>query len=156
MKGFTDADYAGCIVSRKSRSGFVFLLNGAPITWSSKRQSVVAQSTTEAEYVALNHGSREAVWLHNMLNQLDLKISCIQIFVDNQSTIRLALNADHHNRTKHIDIRYHYVRDIVLKELIKLNYVNTHDQLADIFTKPLPIQTVCAMRERLNIVSDTK
>ena len=121
-------------------------------TWSSKRQSVVAQSTTEAKNVALNHGFREAVWFHNMLNQLVLEISCIEIFVDNQSAIRLALIADHHNRTKYID----YVWDIVFKKLIQFNYVNSHDQLDDIFTKLLPIHTFFTLRERLHIVSDTK
>lgn len=112
LQGFTDADYAGCLDTRKSRSGFVFFYNGAPISWSSQRQSVVSLSTAEAEYIALSHGAKEAVWLRQFLTELNIDCNAFTIFVDNQAAIQLASNAEHHKRSKHIDVRYHYIRDL--------------------------------------------
>lgn len=153
LKGYTDADYAGCLETRRSRSGFVFLLYGGPISWSSQRQSVTSLSTAEAEYIALAHGTKEAIWLRRLLN--DLKFSCttIPLFVDNQSAIKLANNSEFHKRSKHIDVRYHFVRDIVNQNIIELNYVESKEQLADVFTKPLAKQAFCYLREKLNVLN---
>lgn len=155
LKGFTDADYAGCTESRKSRSGFVFLLNDGPISWSSQRQSIVALSTAEAEYVALANGAKEAIWLCKMLNELQIEHTTVPLFVDNQSAIKLAENAEFHKRSKHIDVRFHFVRDLVKRQDIEIKFVKSKDQLADIFTKPLSKQQFCYLRECLNIVSDS-
>ncbi|CAK9833101.1 Retrovirus-related Pol polyprotein from transposon TNT 1-94 [Anthophora retusa] len=140
VKNFTDADYAGCVESRKSQSGFVFLLNGGPVSWSSQRQSVVALSTTEAEYIALAHGIKEAIWLRRILNDLNIKCESVPISIDNQSAIKLANNSKYHKRSKHIDIRFHFIRDVVSEREIEIKYVMSKKQLADLFTKPLPKQ----------------
>lgn len=151
LLGFTDADYAGCLNTRKSRSGFVFMFNGAPISWSSQRQSVVSLSTAESEYIALSHGAKEAIWLRQFLKELNINCNYVEIFVDNQAAIKLASNSEHHKRSKHIDVRYHFIRDIVNKKQIALEYVSSKDQLADIFTKPLAKAQFCYLREKLNI-----
>ena len=150
--GFTDADYAGCVETRRSRSGFVFLLSGARISWSSQRQSVVSLSTAESEYITLAHGAREALWLQRMLNDLGVECDGMPIFVDNQSAIRMAGNSEFHRRSKHIDVRYNFVRDLVRKRVIAVQYVRSEQQLADIFTKPLPGPWFCLMRESMGVL----
>lgn len=156
LHGFTDADYAGCLDTRKSRSGFVFVLNGAPISWSSKRQCVVSLSTAESEYIALAHGVQEAVWLRQFLLELNVDFKEIKIFVDNQAAIKLASNSECHKRSKHIDVRYHFIRDIVNTKQVELEYIPTTDQLADIFTKPLAKKQFTYLRFQLNILDHSK
>ena len=151
VNGFTDADYAGCTETRKSRSGFVFLLNGGPISWSSQRQSIVSLSTAEAEYIALTHGAKEAIWLRQFLNDLGLSCKTVPILVDNQSAIRLASNSEFHKRSKHIDVRFHFVRDVIDRKEIEIDYVQSKNQLADIFTKPIAKQQFCFLRDNLNV-----
>ncbi|CAK9811716.1 Retrovirus-related Pol polyprotein from transposon TNT 1-94 [Anthophora quadrimaculata] len=153
---FTDADYAGCLETRRSRSGFVFLLNGGPICWSSQRQPIVSLSTAEAEYIALTHGTKEAIWLRQMLKELGISCDSIPIFVDNQSAIKIANNSEYHKRSKHIDVRFHFIRDVLNRKEIEINYVQSKQQLADIFTKPLAKQKFCFLREKLNIVNVSK
>ena len=151
LKGFTDADFAGCVETRRSRSGYVFLLNGAPVSWLSQRQPIVSLSTTEAEYIALTHGTREAVWLRRMLLDLNVHFTTLPMYVDNKSAINLAHNSEYHKRTKHIDVRFHYVREVVESKQIKIEYIQTSDQLADLFTKPLPKVQFYKLREEMNI-----
>lgn len=138
LTGYTDADYAGWSDTRRSRSGYVFTVNNAPVSWCSKKQSVVSLSTTESEYIALGHGAKEVVWLQRMLKKLFVKCDCIQINGDNTSAIKLASNPEFHKRTKHIDVQYHFIREINEKGTVTLKYIKSEEQLADIFTKPLP------------------
>lgn len=156
LTGYTDADHAGCIDTRKSTSGFVFMMYGGLVTWSSQKQPVVPLSTTEAEYIALVHDTKDAMWLSRMLRELNFKCSCVPIFVDNQSAIDLSSNPEHHKRTKHIDVRYHFVRDEVYRKIIDVHYIPTREQLADIFTKALEKQQFLSMRNSLNTVKNTK
>ncbi|XP_043483599.1 secreted RxLR effector protein 161-like [Leptopilina heterotoma] len=156
LLGFTDADYAGCIQTRKSRSGFVFLLNGGPISWSSKRQDVVSLSTAEAEYIALANGTKEAIWLRRMLNKLGIKCETAPIYVDKQSAIKLSKNSEFHQRSKHIDVRFHFIRDVIGRKDIEVKYVMSKDQLADIFTKPLPKQQFVYLREMMSVSDHSK
>lgn len=149
--GFTDANYAGCVDTRKSRSGFVFMLGGAPISWSSQRQNAVSLSTAESEYIALAHGAKEALWLQRMLNDLRVKCDCMPVCVDNQSAIKMAENAEF-RRSKHIDVRYHFIRDVVSRKKISLRYVQSERQLADIFTKPLANPQFSILRERMSVL----
>lgn len=135
--GYSDADYAGCPETRRSTSGFIFLLNAAPVTWSTQKQGVVAQSTTEAEYIALALATKEALWLRSLLSELGFQQSATCIKVDNQSAIKLSKNPEFHKRTKHIDIKFHFVRDVSDRGEINIVYVESKKQLADIFTKPL-------------------
>ena len=143
LTGYTDADYGSAKDNRKSTSGWLFCLGGGPISWSSKRQLVVALSSCKAEYIALNEAGKEAVWLQRILKELGLikyLLSPTLIYEDNQGTIALAENPEFHRRTKHIDIRYHWVRDAVLRKLITLEHISTVDQAADGLTKALQMK----------------
>ena len=141
LVAYSDADYAGDVNDRNSTSGFVFLKNGAAICWRSKKQSVVAQSTAEAEYVALFYTAQQCVWF--LLSLKQGKPETMVIYEDNQSAIHISQNAVHHPRTKLIGVKYHFTPEKVLNGVIKLEYCNTADMVADILTKPLA-------RNRLN------
>ena len=139
LYGYTDANWAACKVTRRSTGGYVFMLNGGPISWTSRRQSLVAQSTLEAEYIALAQACREATWLRKLLGELGLfePNQPILIRADNKGAISTSHNPEYHERTKHFDIRYHYTREEVAADRIKLEFVRSSDNVADGFTKPL-------------------
>jgi hypothetical protein len=127
---------------RKSVSGFLVCINGNPVSWSSRSQKTVALSSCEAEFLAISEALREALWLRHFLTEIDIGfISPITLRVDNQSAIKLAENPVHHQRSKHIDIRYFRVRHEVAKGTVKLVYVPTELNLADVFTKATSIKT---------------
>ena len=111
--GFVDADWAGDLDRRRSTSGYVFNLFGGAISWMSKRQAVVALSTTESEYMAATHASKEAIWLQILCSGIGLVQKDVRIECDSQSAIFLAKNPAYHSKTKHIDVQYHFVRDMV-------------------------------------------
>jgi hypothetical protein len=139
LSGYVDADWASDVNDRKSTSGFVFMLGGAAISWGSKKQASVALSSTEAEYIAASHAAKEAVWLRRLLTELGLDLtSPTTIHVDNQSAIAIARNPEFHDRTKHIEVRYHFLRQVVDGGEVELEYVPTGDQIADALTKGLP------------------
>jgi len=138
LTGYTDSDYASDLDTRKSTTGYLIQLNGNTISWNSKRQPTIATSTAEAEYMALFETTRELIWCNKLINELvkntyDLNLAC-----DNQSTIKLAKNPVMHQRTKHIDVKYHYIRTQITNYNICLYYLPTKSMLADILTKPLP------------------
>lgn len=139
ITGYVDADWGGDIKDRKSYSGYMFKVGSNMISWECKKQNCVALSSTEAEYVALSEASKEAVYLHRLVNYIAKNRSSmsVKLFVDNQSAITLANNPVAHRRTKHIDIRYNFVRHCITEKLIQLEYISTEENLADIFTKPL-------------------
>ena len=138
--GYCDADWAGDVGDRKSTSGYVFLQGGAAITWKSSKQSCVALSTAEAEYVALCAAAQEAVWLQQLASDLlNKNIRATTILEDNQSAICMAKNQQSHRRTKHIEIKYHFIRDLVEAGRIKLIYCPSEKMVADMLTKGLPI-----------------
>ena len=137
--GFADADWAGDIDDRHSTTGNVFIMAGGAISWLSRKQPVVSLSTTEAEYVSLCTATQEAVWLRKLLS--DIKVVPTRpttIREDNQGAIAVARNPVSHARTKHIDIKYHYVREALNNGFIELVYCPTEQMTADILTKPLP------------------
>lgn len=138
FSGYCDADYAGDLSTRRSTTGFVFKLNGGIISWSSKLQPTVALSTTEAEYMAAAGAIKEALWLRTLFKELGMNIGTVNIFADNQSAIKLLKNPVVSNRSKHIDVLYHFAREHVMLGDIKLDYVSTNNMMADIFTKALP------------------
>lgn len=126
--GFTDADYARDPASRRSTTGFVFLLNFGPIAWSSRRQNCVALSTTEAEFVAASETAKEAIWQKRMLHEVDpQRVTSVPLLCDNQSTIRLIKNPEFYQRTKHIDERYYFIRDTQEAGDIAVSYIRTED-----------------------------
>jgi hypothetical protein len=136
--GYCDADWAGDPDTRRSTTGYIFRLGGAPICWRSKRQQTVALSTSEAEYMALASASQIAVWLRRLLEDLSFEQKqATTIFEDNQGCIAMAKNPITHERTKHIDIKYHFVRELIEDKKIAIQYIPTEDMLADIMTKGL-------------------
>ncbi|GJQ97549.1 retrovirus-related pol polyprotein from transposon TNT 1-94 [Tanacetum coccineum] len=137
LKGYSDSDYAGCNMDRKSTSGACQLLGGKLVCWSAKKQQYVAMSSAEAEYVAAAGCCANILWMKSQLTDYDIIYEKVPIFCDNTSAIAISNNPVLHSRTKHIDIRYHFIRDHILKGDIELHFIPTQYQLADIFTKPL-------------------
>lgn len=139
LHGFSDSDYAADLVSRKSISGNAFFLGNGAISWCSKKQNTVSLSSTEAEYKALTTSACEAIWLKRCLQELGFYGSCdpTPIFCDNTSAESLAKNPILHQRTKHIEVREHFIREKVHDGDIVLHHCNTKENVADIFTKAL-------------------
>jgi hypothetical protein len=141
--GYTDSEYAGCKVDRKSTSGTCQFLGRSLVSWSSKKQTSVALSTAEAEYVVAGQCCAQLLWMRQ---------SKVPLLCDNESAIRLADNPVEHSRTKHIDIRHHFLRDHQEKGDINIFHISTENQLADIFTKSLDEKTFCRLRSELNVL----
>ena len=136
--GYSDADWAGDCDDRHSTTGNLFLMAGGPVSWLSKKQAIVALSTSEAEYVAVSTATQEAVWLRRLLLDLKSPLDCPTVIMeDNQGAIAIARNPIVQTRTKHIDIKYHYVREAVQDGVISLQYCPTNDMIADLLTKGL-------------------
>ena len=152
LSGYSDADWAGDLDTRRSISGYVFQIQGNTVSWCSKKQASVSRSTTEAEYIALSVASQEAVWMRRLLADVGLQQEePSTIFEDNQGAIELSKNPKFHNRTKHIDISFHFIREQVNLKVISVKYCPTEDMLADIMTKGLPKITFQRFRELLRI-----
>ena len=152
LLGYSDSDYAGCKVDRKSTSGTCQFLGRSLVSWSSRKQNSIALSTAEAEYVAAGACCAQLLWMRQTLRDFGCEFSKVPLLCDNESAIKLANNPVHHSRTKHIDIRHHFLRDHEAKGDIALSHVSTDRQLAGIFTKPLDEQRFCALRSELNIL----
>ena len=139
LNGYSDADWANDATTRKSRTAYVFRYGDAVVSWASKRQPTVALSTTEAEYMALTQATKEAIWLRNLMHDLQQPDQGpTTIFEDNQACIAIANNPVHHSRTKHIDVQHHFVRERISLGDVKLEYCSTDLMLADTLTKALP------------------
>jgi hypothetical protein len=138
VHGYTDSDFSGDQDEKKSTAGYIFMIEGASISWSSKKQSIVALSSCEAEYVAASYAACQAAWIEMLLEELKImEPKNIKLFVDNKSAINLVNHPVCHGRSKHIERRYHFLRDQVNKGKVEIRYCKTEVQLADIFTKPL-------------------
>lgn len=134
-----------------------FLIGDTAISWRSQKQTCVALSTAEAEYIALASATQEAIWLEQVASDIFCGTSAITtIFEDNQSAISLAKNPQFHGKMKHIDIKYHFVRDQVQKERIQLEYCRSEDMLADMLTKPLPIPQFQRLRRMIGMTELVK
>jgi hypothetical protein len=145
LRGYSDSDYAGDHTDRQSVSGHIFMLNRGPVSWASAKQRCVATSTTEAEYIALCEASKQGQWLRTLLQEIGREKLLggrgrrVQIFGDNQASLAIASDPMSHRRTKHIDVRYHYVRQLIAFGKMGVDYVPTADMPADVLTKPLPL-----------------
>jgi hypothetical protein len=144
LQGYCDADYAGDTVDRHSITGHIYMLNGGPITWNSTKQRCVATSTTESEYIALAESGKQGQWLRALLKELQCTNYLTDtlgapIYSDNQACIAISQDPISHQRTKHIDVRYHYIRELIAYGKTTVEYLPTESMLADILTKPLGI-----------------
>lgn len=150
--GFTDIDYVGSVEDRRSTSGYVFMLSGAVVTWSSRKQLIVTLSTTESEFIAAAGSSCQAIWMQRVLKKIGYmgNVSTV-IFCDNSSTIKLARNPVVHGRSKHIDVHYHFLRELVNDGVVQLPFCGTRQQIAGIFTKPLKLELFWELRRRLEV-----
>ncbi|MBW0533619.1 hypothetical protein O181_073334 [Austropuccinia psidii MF-1] len=151
LTGWADADYANDNEDRKSITGYVILAFSNPICWLSKKQSVVAQSTTEAEYIAMNICSKQLRWLTFVFNDLGHFSPQPILFNDNSGAVTISKQASLNANTKHIEIRYQYVRDCVMKKLIRVVQVSTNDMIADVLTKPLGVVKLQEVYKQLHL-----
>ena len=138
LLGYVDAD-GSMSEDRKAISGYAFIVNGGAVSWSAKRQELISLSTTESEYIAATYATKEALWLRTLISQLfGITLSATTLFSDNQSAIALAKEHQYHARTKHVDIRFHFIRWVIEDGKIRLVYCPTEEMVADVFTKALP------------------
>ncbi|KAG8498692.1 hypothetical protein CXB51_005072 [Gossypium anomalum] len=137
--GYVDADFAGDLDRRRSLTGYVFTIGGCAISLKATLQTTISLSTTEAEYMAITEACKEAIWLKGLFSELNEDLQISTVFCDSQSAIFLTKDQMFHERTKHIDIRYHFVRDIIARGDIVLRKISTHENPTDMMTKSLPI-----------------
>ena len=138
--GFFDADWGGDVDQSKSTSGCAFLLNDSAILWRSKKQSCIALSTMEAEYVACSLVTQDVVWLKKFLYHLKIIKSAsnpVTIYCDNTTAIVVAKDPKYHGKTKHIKMRYHYIREAIVEQDVILKHISTNSMVADPLTKPI-------------------
>lgn len=152
LSGYSDSDLAGSVDDRRSTGGMAFYLDENLITWVSQKQRCVALSSCEAEFMAATAAACQAIWLQRVLGYiLNVETGPVVIFIDNRSAVDLAKNPTFHGRSKHIDLRYHFIRDCVEKGLIVIKYVSTKEQRADIMTKALAATKFEQMRSLLGV-----
>lgn len=147
---YSDSDYGRCEDTRRSTTGLVVMLNSTPIIWKSKRQTIAVTSTCEAEFVAASHASKEVLWVRNILKELGATLPPTPLLVDNLGSIKLIENDQAHAKTKHLDVKLHFIRDIN-KEHIALEHVRTEENVADILTKPLPKPQFDKLKNKLGL-----
>lgn len=151
--GYVDADWAGSS-DRKSTSGYVLKINGGSVVWASKRQSTVALSTTEAEYIAASAAVQEIIWCRSLLMELNYPCKDPTIlFEDNKGCISVSENTKNHGRSKHYDIKYHFVREKVANKEVKLVYCSSHEMIADMLTKPLSSVRFSELRTQMGLLN---
>ena len=153
LVGFCDSDYAGDQDDRKSTSGYIFFLGSKPIAWNCSKQKVVALSSCEAEYISSTSAVCQGIWISKFIHELIGEfIEKFDLCIDNKSAIEISRNLVYHGQTKHIEVRYHFIRNCIEENKVMLKYVRTDDQLADLFTKPLGITKFLEFRKKIGIV----
>jgi hypothetical protein len=153
LVGYTDSDMAGDVDTRKSTSGYLITFSGGAVSWQSRLQKCIALSTTEAELIAATEACKELLWMKKFLQELGFKQQQYVLFCDNQSTIHLAKNSSFHSRSKHIDVRYHWIRDTLNDKLLTLEKIHTDDNGSDMLTKALTrekLETCCSIAGMAN------
>jgi hypothetical protein len=150
IKVYTDADWAGDLDDRKSTTGYIIMIDDCLISWVSKKQSTVSLSTAEAEYMAISSAVQEVNWITKFLSEIYYSKASIPIlYCDNQAAIAISKNDVNHSRTKHIDIRHHYIREAVQNNELEIKWIESEKQLADINTKALSVNIFERLRDKL-------
>ena len=149
--GFMDSDYAGDRDKRRSTTTYIFTMCGNCVSWKSQLQSVVALSSTEAEYIVATEAAKEAMWIKGLLMELKLMQQEVVVYSDSQSAIHLCKNPVFHERSKHIQVKYHFIRDMVAQKVFKLEKVPTELNPSDMGTKVLPVSKFNVCKNLLNI-----
>jgi hypothetical protein len=153
LVGYCDSDLAGDIDTRKSTTGALFFLGKSLVSWQSLKQRVVALSSCEAEYIAVTTTTTQAIWMAQLLGELlGREPKVVELKVDNKSALALARNLVFHERIKHIDLRYHFIRNCLAEGTVSATYINTVDQLTDILTKELGRVKFQKLRARIGMV----
>jgi reverse transcriptase-like protein len=153
LMGYADAD-GSMSEDRKAISGYAFMINGGAFSWSAKQQEIISLSTTESEYIAATYTAKEALWLRQLILQLfGITLDASTLFSDNQSAIALTKEHQYHARTKHIDVRFHFIRWIIEEGKLRLVYCPTGDMVADILTKALPSTKVKHFAHELGLLA---
>ncbi|CAJ2647569.1 unnamed protein product [Trifolium pratense] len=152
LVGYTDSNWCGDIEDRKSTAGYIFYFGEAPISWCSKKEPVVALSSCEAEYIAASLSTCQAIWLKNLIEELSQdKCESVTLRIDNVSAINLAKNPISHGKSKHIELRFHYLREQVNNGNLCLDYCKSEDQLADLLTKATAVNVFQRLRDKMGI-----
>jgi hypothetical protein len=149
LTAYTDSDWAGDKTDAKSTTGFVLKLAHGPISWISNKQSIVTHSSSEAEYVATSETAREIVWMRSFLEEIKHPQPITTLFIDSSVAMQMATAEGHHDRSKHINVKHHYIREKIAERVITLAKVDTSDNEADILTKPLPSQQFNKLKQRI-------
>jgi len=152
LVGYSDSDFAGCKIDKKSTSGTCHLLGSSLVSWHSKKQACVALSTAEAEYIAAGSCCAQTLWMKQQLSDFGLNLSKIPLLCDNTSAINLIKNPIQHSRTKNIEICHHFIRDHITNGDCEIQFVSTENQLVDLFTKPLSKERFNFLRNELGIL----
>ncbi|GJS26749.1 hypothetical protein Tco_0487369 [Tanacetum coccineum] len=150
---YSDADYAGCQDTRRSTSGSAQFLGDRLVSWFSKKQKSTAILSTKAEYIALSRCCAKILWMRSQLTDYGFTFNKIPMYYDNKSAIALCCNNVQHSRSKHIDVRYHFIKEQVENRIVELYFVRTEYQLANIFTKLLPRERFNFLIEKLGMTS---
>jgi hypothetical protein len=151
LAGYCDADYAGDVDTRKSTTGYVFILNGGAISYSSQLQPTVAASTVEAEYMSAARAVKEALWLRKLLPELGMTTTTVKIWADNQGALKLLKHPITSSRSKHIDVLHHFARERVNRGEVEFDYISTNDMVADVLTKALPANKIKVCRDGMGL-----
>ena len=152
LNGYTDADMANDIDFRKSTSWYLMIFAGGPVSWQSKLQKCVALSFIEAEYIAATKASKELLWMQKFLQELGLNQEKFVLFCDSQSVIHLSKNTTFHSKSKHIEVRYHWIHEALEMKLLSLEKIHTNDNGSNMMTKALPAMKLISYWKKVGLV----